>query len=63
MCDLGISMKHLVMCMVYTNLGGINKLSPIGNFPIYLMLIQSCLIYHNILLNKDLNFSIKFSGK
>ena len=40
---------------------GQNKLSPTRHFPIDLMLIHSCLIYHNILLNTD--FSITFSAK
>ena len=34
---------------------------PNRTLPIDLMLIHSCLIYHNILLNED--FSIKFTAK
>ena len=40
------------------NLIGQNKLSPTRNFPIDSMLIHSCLLYHNILLNRD--FFIEF---
>ena len=60
MCNIYAGEMLPQVVMVGNKLVKIN-LSPTRNFPIDLMLIHSCLNYHNILLNTD--FSITFSAK